>query len=63
MADGHSRPTELGFIKKYKLSATSTAHNTTLKLLREGWLINRDEGYYIYDPLFLKWLQSPGKSA
>ncbi len=60
LASGHSQPTELEFIKKYKLSATSTAHNTVLKLLREGWLVNRDEGYYIYDPLFLKWLQNAG---
>lgn len=58
LASGHSRPTELGFISKYGLSATSTAHNTVLKLLREGWLSSRDEGYYLYDPLFLKWLQN-----
>ncbi len=57
LSTGYSRPTELGFIKQFKLSATSTAHNTVLKLLREGWLVNRDEGYHIYDPLFLKWLQ------
>ncbi len=57
LAAGYSHPTELGFIRKFKLSATSTAHNTTLKLLREGWLINRDEGYHIYNPLFLKWLR------
>ncbi len=58
LASGYSRPTELGFIRKFGLSATSTAHNTVLKLLREGWLVNRDEGYYIYDPLYLKWLQT-----
>jgi len=58
LADGHSRPTELGFINRYNLSATSTAHNTALKLIREGWLINRDEGYYLYDPLFHKWLKN-----
>jgi len=57
LATGYSRPTELGFIRKFGLSATSTAHNTVLKLLREGWLINQDEGYHIYDPLYLKWLQ------
>ena len=57
LASGYSRPTELEFIKKFKLSATSTAHNTVLKLLREGWLVNRDEGYHIYNPLLLKWLQ------
>lgn len=57
LASGYSRPTELAFIKKFKLSATSTAHNTVLKMLREGWLINRDEGYHIYNPLLLKWLQ------
>ncbi len=57
LASGYSRPTELGFISKFKLSATSTAHNTVVKLLREGWLVNRDEGYHLYDPLFLKWLQ------
>jgi len=56
LANGFSRPTELSFINRFGLSATSTAHNTVLKLLREGWLINRDEGYYIYDPLFLQWL-------
>jgi len=58
LASGHSRPTELGFIAKFGLSATSTAHNTALKLLREGWVVNRDEGYYLYDPLFLKWLKN-----
>lgn len=57
LASGYSRPTELGFIKKFKLSATSTAHNTVLKLLREGWLVNHDEGYHIYNPLFLKWIE------
>lgn len=57
LASGYSHPTELGFIAKFGLSATSTAHNTVVKLLREGWLLNRDEGYHIYDPLFLKWLQ------
>lgn len=57
LANGYSHPTELSFIRKFKLSATSTAHNTALKLLREGWLVNRDEGYHIYNPLFLKWLQ------
>lgn len=57
LANGFSRPTELVFIDQFGLSATSTAHNTVLKLLREGWLINRDEGYYIYDPLFLMWLK------
>ncbi|MCF7807293.1 MAG: ATP-binding protein [Candidatus Marinimicrobia bacterium] len=58
LANGYSRPTELGFIDQFGLSATSTAHNTVLKLLREGWLVNRDEGYYIYDPLFLLWLKN-----
>jgi len=58
LASGYSRPTELGFIDKFGLSATSTAHNTVIKLLREGWLVNRDEGYHIYDPLFLTWLQN-----
>ena len=58
LASGHSRPTELGFIDKFGLSATSTAHNTVTKLVREGWLVNRDEGYHIYDPLFLTWLQN-----
>lgn len=58
LASGYSRPTELGFIAKFGLSATSTAHNTVIKLLREGWLVNRDEGYHIYDPLFLTWLQN-----
>ncbi|MCF6238393.1 MAG: hypothetical protein L3J79_06230 [Candidatus Marinimicrobia bacterium] len=57
LASGYSHPTELEFIKRFKLSATSTVHNTVLKLLREGWLINRDEGYHIYNPLFVKWLQ------
>ncbi len=57
LASGYSRPTELGFIAKFGLSATSTAHNTVIKLVREGWLVNRDEGYHIYDPLFLSWLQ------
>lgn len=57
LANGFSRPTELGFIEQFGLAATSTAHNTVLKLLKEGWLINRDDGYYIYDPLFLKWLK------
>ncbi len=61
LASGYSRPTELGFIKKFNLSATSTAHNTVTKLVREGWLINKDEGYHIYNPLFLNWLQNrPG---
>ena len=58
LASGYSRPTELGFIDKFGLSATSTAHNTVIKLLREGWLVSRDEGYHIYDPLFLIWLQN-----
>ena len=58
LAHGFSRPTELSFIDRFGLSATSTAHNTVLKLVREGWLVNRDEGYYIYDPLFLSWLKS-----
>ncbi|NQV49786.1 MAG: ATP-binding protein [Candidatus Marinimicrobia bacterium] len=58
LASGYSRPTELGFISMFGLSATSTAHNTVLKLLREGWLVNRDEGYHIYNPIFLKWLQA-----
>ncbi len=57
LASGYNKPTELGFIAKFDLSATSTAHNTVVKLLHEGWLVNRDEGYHIYDPLFLKWLQ------
>jgi len=57
LAHGYSRPTELSFIDRFGLSATSTAHNTVLKLLREGWLTNRDEGYYVYDPLFLTWLK------
>lgn len=57
LASGYSRPTELGFIDRFGLSATSTAHNTVIKLLREGWLVNRDEGYHIYDALFLGWLQ------
>ena len=57
LASGHSRPTELGFIARFGLSATSTAHNTVIKLVREGWLVNRDEGYHIYDPLFLVWLK------
>lgn len=57
LASGFSRPTELSFISKFGLSATSTAHNTVIKLLKEGWLINHDEGYYIYDPIFLKWLK------
>jgi len=57
LASDFHHPTELGFIARFGLSATSTAHNTVLKLLREGWLINRDEGYHIYDPLFLNWLQ------
>lgn len=57
LASGYSHPTELGFIKKFGLSATSTAHNTVSKLVREGWLANQDEGYYIYDPLFLNWLE------
>ena len=57
LASGFSRPTELGFIARFGLSATSTAHNTVTKLVREGWLMNRDEGYHIYDPLFLSWLQ------
>jgi hypothetical protein len=56
LAAGYSRPTELGFIDRFGLSATSTAHNTVIKLVREGWLVNRDEGYHIYDPLFLAWL-------
>ena len=56
LAAGYSHPTELEFIRMYGLSATSTAHNTVLKLLREGWIINRQEGYHILDPLFLKWL-------
>ncbi len=60
LASGYSRPTELGFIAKFGLSATSTAHNTVLKLVREGWLVNRDEGYHIYNPLFLAWLQKGG---
>ncbi|MBT6003419.1 MAG: hypothetical protein HOG76_11340 [Candidatus Marinimicrobia bacterium] len=58
LASGYSRPTELEFIAKFELSATSTAHNTVLKLVKEGWLVNRDEGYHIYDPLFLSWLQN-----
>ena len=58
LAEGFSRPTELGFIRQFGLSATSTAHNTATKLVREGWLVNRDEGYHIYDPLLLQWLQS-----
>ena len=58
LASGYSRPTELGFIEKFGLSATSTAHNTVIKLVREGWLVNRDEGYHLYDPLFLNWLQN-----
>lgn len=57
LASGHSRPTELSFIARFGLSATSTAHNTVSKLVREGWLVNRDEGYHVYDPLFLSWLQ------
>jgi len=57
LASGYSRPTELGFIAKFGLAATSTAHNTVSKLVREGSLVNRDEGYHIYDPLFLSWLQ------
>lgn len=61
LSKGNAHPTELSFIKEFGLSATSTAHNTVLKLLREGWLLAHDEGYYIYDPLFLKWLQN-GKS-
>ncbi|NQV14724.1 AAA family ATPase [bacterium] len=60
LSRGNSHPTELSFIREFGLSATSTAHNTVLKLLREGWLISRDEGYYIYDPLFLRWLQNGG---
>lgn len=62
LASGYSRPTELGFIAKFGLSATSTAHNTVLKLVREGWVVNRDEGYHIYDPLFLSWLQNSERS-
>lgn len=58
LASGYSRPTELGFIDRFGLSATSTAHNTVVKLVREGLLINREEGYHIYDPLFLIWLQN-----
>ncbi|NQV41355.1 MAG: AAA family ATPase [Candidatus Marinimicrobia bacterium] len=58
LASGYSRPTELGFIDKFGLSATSTAHNTVVKLVHEGWLVNREEGYHIYDPLFLTWLQN-----
>ncbi len=58
LASGYSRPTELGFIAKFELSATSTAHNTVLKLMKEGWLISKEDGYHIYDPLFLKWLQN-----
>jgi len=57
LASGFSRPTELGFIDQFGLSATSTAHNTVTKLVREGWVVNRDEGYHIYDALFLSWLQ------
>ncbi len=57
LASGYSHPTELEFIKKFKLSATSTAHNTVLKLLQDGWIVHRDDGYYIYNPLFHKWLQ------
>jgi len=57
LASGFSRPTELGFIAQFGLSATSTAHNTVIKLVREGWVVNRDEGYHIYDSLFLSWLQ------
>lgn len=57
LASGQSRPTELGFIARFGLSATSTAHNTVIKLVREGWVVNRDEGYHIYDALFLSWLQ------
>ena len=63
LSSGYSRPTELGFIRKFKLSATSTAHNTVIKLLHEGWVINRDEGYHIYDPLFLSWLQQNKETA
>ena len=58
LAHGYSRPTELSFIDRFGLSATSTAHNTVQKLLREGWLVNRNEGYYIYDPLFRTWLKN-----
>ncbi len=58
LASGYSRPTELGFIDRFGLSATSTAHNTVIKLVREGCLVNRDEGYHLYDPLFLTWLQN-----
>jgi hypothetical protein len=57
LAHGYSRPTELGFISRFGLSATSTVHNTVLKLLRDGWLISNDDGYFIYDPLFLHWIQ------
>jgi len=57
LSEGYSHPTELEFIRMFQLSATSTAHNTVLKLLREGIIINRDEGYHIVDPLFLMWLQ------
>jgi len=57
LASGFSHPTELEFIRQFGLSATSTAYNTVLKLLHTGWLINQAEGYRIYDPLFLKWLQ------
>jgi hypothetical protein len=57
LSEGYSHPTELEFIRTFQLSATSTAHNTVLKLLRDGWIINRNEGYHIVDPLFLKWLK------
>ena len=57
LTEGYSHPTELEFIRKFQLSATSTAHNTVLKLLKEGWIINRNDGYHIVDPLFLRWLK------
>ena len=57
LASGYSRPTELGFIRKFGLSATSTAHNTVMKLLHAGWVVALDEGYQLYDPLFQIWVR------